>query len=225
MSEREDLRARVAALRSRRRLQARERVRRTVLRRDGVRCEVAGADGAPRWLVNFCSNDYLGLAQQFGVASALADAAARSGAGGVASHLVCGHTAEHEALERELADWLQVPRALLLGSGYMANLAVVQSLLGDGDVCVQDRLNHASLIDAAHLAGCRLRRYPHADAEGALRQLRAAPGGAAMLATDGVFSMDGNVAPLRELAAAADAEGALMYVDDAHGVEIGRAHV
>ncbi|NLC60705.1 MAG: 8-amino-7-oxononanoate synthase [Gammaproteobacteria bacterium] len=220
MSERDDLRARVAGLRTRRQLQARERVRRTVLRRDGVRCEVAGADGAPRWLVNFCSNDYLGLAQQFAVASALADAAARTGAGGVASHLVCGHTAEHEALERELADWLQAPRALLLGSGYMANLAVLQSLLGDGDVSVQDRLNHASLIDAAHLAGCSLRRYPHADPEGARRQLRAAPGGAAMLATDGVFSMDGDVAPLRELAAMADAEGALMYVDDAHGVGV-----
>ncbi|MGO1893615.1 MAG: 8-amino-7-oxononanoate synthase [Luteimonas sp.] len=220
MSEREDPRARIAALRTRRELQARVRVRRTVLRRDGVRCEVGGGDGAPRWLVNFCGNDYLGLSQQFAVANALADAATRNGAGGVASHLVCGHAAEHEALECELADWLQAPRALLLGNGYMANLAVLQALLSEGDVCVQDRLNHASLIDAAHLAGCRLRRYPHGDAEGALRQLRAAPGGVAMLATDGVFSMDGDLAPLRELAVAAHAEDALMYVDDAHGVGV-----
>lgn len=220
MPEREDPRIRIAALRTRRELQARARVRRTVLRRDGVRCEVQGRDGGARWLVNFCGNDYLGLSQQFAVSGALMDAASRTGAGGVASHLVCGHSAEHEALERELADWLQAPRALVFGSGYMANLAVLQALLGDGDACVQDRLNHASLIDAAHLAGCRLRRYPHNDAEGALRQLRAAPGGVAMLATDGVFSMDGDVAPLRELAAVAQAEGALMYVDDAHGVGV-----
>src|SRR5690606_35397942 len=92
--------------------------------------------------------------------------------------------------------------------------------LGDEDVCVQDRLNHASLIDGARLAGCRLRRYPHADVEGALRQLRGAPEGAAMLATDGVFSMDGDIAPLRELAIAARVQQALLYVDDAHGVGV-----
>jgi 8-amino-7-oxononanoate synthase len=109
---------------------------------------------------------------------------------------------------------------LLFGSGYLANLAVVQALLGDEDVCVQDRLNHASLIDAARLAGCRLRRYPHADAEGAIRQLRSVPDGMAMLVTDGVFSMDGDIAPLRELSLAARVQKALMYVDDAHGVGV-----
>src|SRR5690606_2558703 len=109
---------------------------------------------------------------------------------------------------------------LLFGSGFLANLAVVQALLGEGDACVQDRLNHASLVDAARLAGCRLRRYPHADAEGAMRQLRSVPDGAAILATDGVFSMDGDVAPLRELAIAARVQGALLYVDDAHGVGV-----
>ena len=219
MSEREDLRARIAGQRAGRIAHDRLRVRRTVLRRDGVRCELA-AEGGSRWLVNFCGNDYLGLAQQFAVANALADGAMRTGAGGAASHLVCGHSQEHELLERELADWLQAPRALLLGNGYMANLAVLQTLLGEGDVCVQDRLNHASLIDAALLSGCHLRRYPHGDAGGALRQLRATPGGAAMLASDGVFSMDGDVAPLRELAVAADSQQALMYVDDAHGVGV-----
>ncbi|MGY0561247.1 8-amino-7-oxononanoate synthase [Luteimonas sp. A277] len=220
MSERENLRTRIAAQRAERVARDRLRTRRTVLRRDGVRCELAAEGGASRWLVNFCGNDYLGLAQQFAVANALADGAMRTGAGGGASHLVCGHSQEHELLERELADWLQAPRALLLGNGYMANLAVLQTLLGDGDVCVQDRLNHASLIDAALLAGCRLRRYPHGDAGGALRQLRATPGGAAMLATDGVFSMDGDVAPLRELAVAAHSQQALLYVDDAHGVGV-----
>lgn len=217
---RASLPARIAAQRERRAAEHRIRVRRTVLRRDGARCEVVGADGVPRWLLNFCGNDYLGLSQQFAVAGAMQDAAAREGAGGVASHLVCGHHAEHEALEREVADWLGVPSALLFGSGYMANLAVVQALLDKSDVCVQDRLNHASLIDGARLAGCALRRYPHADAEGALRQLRMTPDGAALLATDGVFSMDGDIAPLKQLALVARVQHATLYVDDAHGVGV-----
>lgn len=204
---------RIAALRAQREAQSRLRVRRHVTRRDGVRYEVDG-----HWLTGFCSNDYLGLSQQFGVVNALQDAAARDGAGGVASHLVCGHHAVHDHLEREIADWLQVPRALLFGSGYLANLAVVQALLSDDDVCVQDRLNHASLIDAARVAGCKLRRYPHADAEGALRQLRSVPDVHAMVATDGVFSMDGDIAPIRELALIARVQHATLYVDDAHGI-------
>ncbi|WP_267120852.1 8-amino-7-oxononanoate synthase, partial [Xanthomonas sacchari] len=172
-------------------------------------------------LTGFCSNDYLGLAQQFEVVAALQDAAAREGAGATASHLVCGHHALHEALEREIADWLGYPQALLFGSGFIANLAVQQALLSEEeDVCVQDRLNHASLLDASRLAGCRLRRYPHLDAEGAMRQLKHAADGAAMLATDGVFSMDGDVAPLRSLALVARTQQALLYVDDAHGVGV-----
>lgn len=215
MAERPDLHARIATLREQRVAAGRARVRRTVTRRDGMRCEVDG-----RWLLNFCSNDYLGLSQQFAVVNALQDTAAREGVGSGASHLVCGHYAVHDALERELADWIGAPRALLFGSGFLANLAVVQALLGDGDLCVQDRLNHASLVDAARLAGCRLRRYPHADPDGALRQLRGNPDGAALLATDGVFSMDGDIAPIRELALAAQAQHALLYVDDAHGVGV-----
>ncbi len=205
----------VDAARAQREATSRVRVRRTVALRDGARCLVEG-----RSLLNFCGNDYLGLSQHFAVVGALQDAASREGAGGVGSHLVCGHHQLHEALEREIADWLGTPRALLFGSGYLANLAVVQALLGDEDVCVQDRLNHASLIDAARLAGCRLRRYPHADAEGAIRQLRSMPEGVAMLATDGVFSMDGDIAPLRELALVARVQKALLYVDDAHGIGV-----
>jgi 8-amino-7-oxononanoate synthase len=220
VAERPDLHVRIATLRAQRAALGRTRVRRTIIRRDGMRCEVLAADGTSRWLLNFCSNDYLGLSQQFAVVGALQDAAAREGVGSAASHLVCGHHAVHEALERELADWIGAPRALLLGSGFLANLAVVQALLGDDDLCVQDRLNHASLVDAARLAGCRLRRYPHADADGALRQLRGNPDGAALLVTDGVFSMDGDIAPLRELALAAHAQRALLYVDDAHGVGV-----
>ena len=209
------LQDRIDAARLQRDAHGRRRNRRVVARRDGVGCEVDG-----RWLIDFCGNDYLGLAQHFAVVDALQDGAARHGAGGVASHLVSGHHAAHQALERELAEWLGYPRALLFGSGFAANLAVLQSLLGDGDVCVQDRLNHASLIDASRLSGCRLRRYPHGDIEGAIRQLRAHPEGAAMLATDGVFSMDGDVAPLRQLALVARAQHATLYVDDAHGVGV-----
>ncbi|WP_101927232.1 MULTISPECIES: 8-amino-7-oxononanoate synthase [Luteimonas] len=218
--DRPDLRTRVREAAAQRDAASLRRVRRTVTRRDGMRCEVLDATGGARWLLNFCGNDYLGLSQHFSVTGALQDAAAGVGTGSAGSHLVCGHHALHEALEREVADWLQVPAALLFGSGFAANLAVLQGLLGDGDACVQDRLNHASLIDAARLAGCRLRRYPHADAEGALRQLRTLPEGAAIVATDGVFSMDGDVAPLRELALVARVQHALLYVDDAHGIGV-----
>ncbi|MCG6116945.1 MAG: 8-amino-7-oxononanoate synthase [Aquimonas sp.] len=192
--------------------QKRSRTRRTVERAEGTRVWIDG-----RELLNFSSNDYLGLAQHLTPTAALQESAAWHGVGATASHLVCGHHAEHAALEAELADFVGYPRALLFGSGYLANLAVLQTLLGRGDVCVQDRLNHACLLDGARLAGCELKRYPHADAEAALRQLRSRPEAAALLATDGVFSMDGDSAPLRDLALIARAENALLYVDDAHG--------
>ncbi|GAB2511505.1 8-amino-7-oxononanoate synthase [Lysobacter humi (ex Lee et al. 2017)] len=214
---------RIAESREARDAAARRRVRRTVTRRDGMRCEVDG-----RTLLNFCSNDYLGLSQHPQVVAAAREGLTE-GIGSTASALVCGHHAVHGALEREVADWLQAPAALVFGSGFSANLAVLQALLREGDACVQDRLNHASMIDAARLSGTTLVRYPHADVEGAARQLRAAtqrmPRDAdrralAMLATDGVFSMDGDVAPLRELAGLAGAHDALLYVDDAHGVGV-----
>lgn len=214
-SGRVDLAGRIAEARRQRAAQGRLRQRRAIGRRDGVRVELDG-----RWLLNFASNDYLGLAQQFAVTGAAQDQLQRDGAGSGGSHLLSGHQQVHEALEREVAEWLQVPRALLFGSGYLANLGVVQALLGEGDTCVQDRLNHASLLDATRLAGCRLRRYPHGDAEGALRQLKASPDGAALLATDGVFSMDGDVAPLRQLALAARLQKSWLYVDDAHGIGV-----
>lgn len=217
---RPDLVARLQDQRKLREAQGRIRVRRSVARRDGVRLDVGG-----KWLTGFCSNDYLGLSQQFEVVAALQDAAGREGAGGTASHLVCGHHVLHEQLEREMADWLGYPRALLFDSGFMANLAVQQALLSeDSDVCVQDRLNHASLLDATRLAGCRLRRYPHLDSEGAMRQLKNAADGAAMLATDGVFSMDGDIAPLRSLSLVARMQEALFYVDDAHGIGVVGEH-
>lgn len=172
-----------------------------------------------RELIDFAGNDYLGLATSPELIQALRGAA-QLGTGATASHLVSGHHAAHAALERELAQWLQAPRALLLGSGFAANLAVLQGLLGADDVCVQDRLNHASLIDGVRLAGCELRRYPHADAAGAERQLQRASDGLALLASDGVFSMDGDIAPLPRLAQACAKNDAIFYVDEAHALGV-----
>ncbi|MGG6463045.1 8-amino-7-oxononanoate synthase [Solilutibacter silvestris] len=212
---RPSIRARVAEQRVQREAQHRVRRLRTVVRRDGIGCEVDG-----RWLLNFCGNDYLGLSQHFSINSALQDGAARNGYGSTGSPLVCGRHAAHAALERAVAEWLGYPRALLFDSGYVANLAVLQAFLGEGDICVQDRLDHASLIDGARLSGAMLRRYPHGDAEGALRQLRSNVDGAAMVATDGVFSMDGDIAPLKQLALIARVQHATLYVDDAHGIGV-----
>src|SRR5687767_2832629 len=125
MTTRPDLYERLRQARALRETQQRTRARRNVTRRDGARYEVDG-----HWLTGFCGNDYLGLAQQFAVVAALQDAASRDGIGSTASHLVCGHHATHDALEREIADWLEYPRGLLLGSGFLANLAVVQAFLG-----------------------------------------------------------------------------------------------
>ena len=171
-------------------------------------------------LVNFSSNDYLGLSQHPTMVSAMQVAAQNCGVGAGASHLVCGHHAEHSALERALADWLGYPRALLFGSGYLANLAVAQALLRPGDVCLQDKLNHASLIDAARLSQAQLVRYPHADAFAARRQAETHADGALLLATDGVFSMDGDVAPLADLAAVAREQDGMLYVDEAHAIGV-----
>lgn len=198
------------------------RVRENLLRR--VRTVVPG-DGA--WIVvdgkrllGFASNDYLGLARHPALVEALARAAHAEGIGAQAAHLLGGHREEHERLEHLLARWTGRERALLFSTGYMANVGVLSALLGTDDLCVQDKLNHASLIDGARLAGCELKRYVHADAGSAARQLDARPGAAALVATDGVFSMDGDVAPLRELASLCRAQDALLMVDDAHGVGV-----
>ncbi|HEU4663128.1 MAG TPA: 8-amino-7-oxononanoate synthase [Dokdonella sp.] len=199
-----------------------ERARASLLRRlrsvDAVDGASIVVDG--RRLLNFASNDYLGLAQHPALREAFACAAARWGVGAGAAHLLGGHRDEHAGLERALARWTGRERALLFSTGYMANLGVVSALLGSDDLCVQDRLDHASLLDAARLAGCTLKRYVHGDVASAARQLRARPGAAALLATDGVFSMDGDVAPLRELALLARTEGATLMVDDAHGLGV-----
>jgi 8-amino-7-oxononanoate synthase len=168
----------------------------------------------------FCSNDYLGLARHPMVTAAFAAGARRWGAGAGASHLVTGHHAEHHALEEELAEFTGRERAVLFSTGYMANLAVGTVLAGRGDLVLEDSLNHASLLDAGRLAGARFERYAHADAADAARLLATREQGEAVLLTDGLFSMDGDVAPLRELASAADGAGAWLAVDDAHGLGV-----
>ena len=173
-----------------------------------------------RELIDFSSNDYLGLAHHPALAAAMSACAARCGAGSGASHLITGHGAEHARLEEELAAFTGRARALLFSTGYMANLAVMAALAGDGERVLLDRLCHASLIDGARLSGARLRRYRHADADSAARLLAADPAHAALVATDGVFSMDGDLAPLPALAQAARAADAWLVVDDAHGLGV-----
>jgi 8-amino-7-oxononanoate synthase len=199
-----------------------ERQRAGLLRRartlDAARGVHIAVDG--RELINFCSNDYLGLAQDPRITRALQEAANDCGVGSTAAHLVCGHRREHARLEEALCEWTGRDAAILFSSGWLANLGAMQALLDRDAVCVQDKLNHASLLDAAKLAGAALKRYPHRDVAGAERQLAAAGEHPALLATDGVFSMDGDVAPLRELATLCKRDGATLMVDDAHGLGI-----
>ncbi len=173
-----------------------------------------------RRLVDFSSNDYLGLAGHPALAAAMAECAGRCGAGSGASHLISGHGREHAALEEELAAFTGRDRALLFSTGYMANLGVVTALAGRGESVLLDRLSHASLIDAGLLCGARLRRYRHCDADAARRLLAESTPPTTVVATDGVFSMDGDVAPLRALSESARAHDAWLVVDDAHGIGV-----
>ena len=167
-------------------------------------------------LLNFCSNDYLGLANHPEVIRAMQDGVTKWGVGGGASHLVIGHSGPHHELEEALAEFTGRPRALLFSTGYMANLAAVTALVGQGDTVLEDRLNHASLLDAGQLSGARFSRYLHNDAESLGKRLGKAEG-STLVVTDGVFSMDGDLAELPALCAQARRHGAWMMVDDAHG--------
>jgi 8-amino-7-oxononanoate synthase len=174
-------------------------------------------------LINFCGNDYLGLARHPALAAAMSEAAQRYGCGSGASHLVTGHGIEHERLEEELAAFTGRERALLFSTGYMANLAALASLAERGDLVLLDRLSHASLIDAGLLSGARFKRYGHGDVNAvraALARLNESASPSAVIATDGVFSMDGDLAPLPALVEAADSHDAWLIVDDAHGLGV-----
>lgn len=172
-----------------------------------------------RTYLNFCSNDYLGHAAHPQVVAAFAAAAQRYGVGSGASHLVCGHSTPHHELEEALADLTGRPRALLFSSGYTANTGVLTTLLQAGDHVFQDRLNHASLLDGGLYSGARMHRFAHNDVAAAQRKMTGRDG-AKLLVVDGVFSMDGDTAPLTELAALCARQGAWMMVDDAHGLGV-----
>ncbi len=185
-------------------------------------------DSAPgRWVVlegrpflNFCSNDYLGLADHPEVKQSFKQGLDRYGCGSGASQLVCGYSRAHQLLEQELAEFVQMPRALLFSTGYQANLGVLGLLLPKHSIVYEDRLNHASLIDGARLAQAELQRYHHADSVDLERRLCAASGQELVLASDGVFSMDGDLAPLQSLSALAQKYQAWLVLDDAHGLGV-----
>lgn len=190
------------------------RVRRVVEGGHGARIVVDGRD-----CLNFCSNDYLGLASDPRLAEA-ARAALGHGTGSGAAALVSGYNREHAALEEELADFLGRPRALLFSSGWAANLGVLRALLGREDTLIADELNHASLIDGGRLSGARYVRVDHGDLAGFERALAPVEGGQRLIATDSVFSMDGDLAPLPALSALAREHGVALMVDDAHGIGV-----
>lgn len=193
----------------------RDHLYRTRRVQSGPQCPEVSIEG--RRLLAFCSNDYLGLANHPEVIRALQRGAEKYGVGSGAAHLVSGHSAAHHALEEALADFVGRPRALLFSTGYMANLGVLSALLKRGDAVFEDRLNHASLIDAGLLSGARLQRYTHVDANALAARLAASKAARKLVVSDGVFSMDGDVAPLAALAAQCAAHDAALMIDDAHG--------
>ena len=175
-------------------------------------------DGKP--CINFCSNDYLGLSNHPLVVAAFRKAANEYGVGSGASHLVCGHSQLHHELEEALANFVGRDRALLFSTGYMANLAVISSLLGKKDFVFEDKLNHASLLDGGLLSGARFQRFLHNNIDSLDEKLRRAGAGRKLIAVDSVFSMDGDMAPLPALAALAKKHQAWLMADDAHGIGV-----
>jgi len=192
---------------------------------DALRSRLPVTLGAGRWLsregrrwLNFSSNDYLGLSQHPAIVKAWQQGADRYGVGSGGSGHVSGYSEAHRALEEQLAGWLGYPRALLFISGFAANQAVIAALAGKEDRIVADRLSHASLLEAASLSPAQLRRFQHNDSRH-LDDLLAKPlSGQQLVVTEGIFSMDGDSAPLAEVYQAARAAGALLLVDDAHGI-------
>ena len=166
---------------------------------------------------NFCSNDYLGLAGHPDIAKALQQGADEYGTGSGASHLISGHSQAHEQLEQELAEFTGRPRALLFSTGYMANMGVISALLGRRDLVLQDRLNHASLLDGGLLSRADLQRYKHANTDDLAARLRASNAERKLVVTDGVFSMDGDLPPLEAMATVTNQHQGWLMVDDAHG--------
>lgn len=195
-----------------RELQQLYRRRRTLESPQQPKVRVNGRD-----YLGFSSNDYLGLAEDPRVAEAMREGIARFGVGSGASHLVLGHSEAHHQLEEALAEFTGRERVLLFSTGYMANLGVISALAGAQDRIFQDRLNHASLLDGGKLSGARSRRYRHADPDSLSKLLSKPADGRTLVVTDGVFSMDGDIAPLPALTSLCEKAGAYLVVDDAHG--------
>ena len=189
-----------------------KRTRRTLELPCGPQAQV---DGQP--LISFCSNDYLGLANDPALVDAACAGARIWGVGSGASHLVSGHLGAHAVLEQKLAEFTGFARALLFSTGYLANLGIVPALVGRNDAVFADRLNHASLIDAVQLSRADSQRYPHADLATLERLLETSTARRKLILTDAVFSMDGDLAPLPGLLALAERFDAWLVVDDAHG--------
>jgi 8-amino-7-oxononanoate synthase len=193
-------------------IQGLKRSRRVLETPQSARVTVDGRD-----FVAFCSNDYLGLAAHPELIDAARDGAARFGVGSGASHLVLGHFSAHHELEERLAAFVDLPRALLFSTGYLANIGVVTALAGREDAVFADRLNHASLNDAALLARADFKRYPHLDLAALGRLLAASTARRKLVVTDAVFSMDGDIAPVPELIELCERHDAWLLLDDAHG--------
>lgn len=168
-------------------------------------------------VIQFCSNDYLGLANHPSLIKAAQDALSRYGAGSGASHLVSGHSGLHHELELALADFTGRDRAVLFSTGFMANTGTIQALLGKGDAIFEDKLNHASLIDAGMNCGAQFHRYFHNDMANLTKKLQLSDANRKLVVADGVFSMDGDLAPMQSLIDTVDASDASLMIDDAHG--------
>jgi len=167
--------------------------------------------------LSFCSNDYLGLANRPELIAAMQKAAGDSGVGSGASNLITGHHRYHDALEKQLAAFVELPAALLFSTGYMANIGVLGALAGRGDAIFADKLNHACLNDGAYFSHAEFQRYPHNDVAALEKLLQASTAKHKLIAADAVFSMDGDIAPIPEYLALCEKYDAYLYLDDAHG--------
>ena len=189
---------------------------------DGRQQPALRSDG--ELMLSFCSNDYLGLASHPALIAAVQQAAQEAGVGGGASHLITGHHRLHHEIEEALAYFVGLPRALFFSTGYMANLGVISALTGRGDAIFADRLNHASLNDAAVLSRADLHRYPHNDIVALEKQLAQCTAGRKLVVADAVFSMDGDIAPVPQLLELCERYDAWLMLDDAHGFGVLGAH-
>lgn len=179
---------------------------------DGAHLRVDGES-----VLAFCTNDYLGLAQHPDLVEAAQRGAARYGVGAGASPLVSGHSTAHEALEREIAEFVGMPRALYFGSGYVANIGLIPALVGRGDAVFSDALNHACLIDGVRLSRADAHVVPHNDLATLEKLVATSTARRKLIVTDAVFSMDGDIAPVAEMIALCERHDAWLMIDDAHG--------